>query len=120
MTVQQMLNSLPVLQRLMDLKLPIKKAHKVYSLAKVINEQREFFIKEEKKLIEKFNAEIMEGGGIRFQNAEEQTGFIQEHDALMNYEVSGLEVVTLNFDDLGDAEFTPAEIMQLEGVINLE
>ena len=115
-----MLNALPILQRIMELKLPIKKAYKVYSLAKVINEQREFFINEEKKLIEKFNAEIVENGGIKFKNSEEQTQFIQEHTELMEYEVTGLETLELDFDDLGEVEFTPVEIMQLEGVISFK
>ena len=118
MTVQQMLNSLPILQRLMELKLPIKKAHKVYSLAKVINEQREFFINEEKKLIEKYEAEVLENGGVRFKDAETQGLFLQEHAVLMDYEVTEVKGIELSFDDLGDAEFMPAELLQLEGVIN--
>lgn len=117
MTVQQMLNSLPVLQRVIDLKLPLKKAYKVYSLAKVINEQREFFIKEEKKLIEEFNAEILDNGSIKFNDAEDQQTFMQKHIDLMNYEVD-LTAVELSFDDLGDAEFTAKDMMALEGVIN--
>lgn len=117
MTVQQMLNSLPILQRMMELKLPIKKAHSIYSLAKVINEQREFFIKEEKKLIEKFEAEVLEGGNIRFKSAESQRGFMEEHSALMKFEVNA-EVIDLSFEDLGNTEFTPVELMQLEGVVN--
>lgn len=120
MTVQQMLNSLPTLQRIMELKLPIKKAYKVYSLAKLINEQREFFIKEENKLIEKFNAEFLSNGGLKFKNSEEQTMFIKEHAELMSYEVNDLEVLDLDFDDFGDVEFTPVEIMSLEGVINFK
>lgn len=117
MKVQQMLNSLPVLQRMMELKLPIKKAYSIYSLAKVINEQREFFINEEKKLIEKFEAEVLEGGNIRFKDAESQRDFMKEHSVLMKFEVNA-EVVDLSFEDLGNAEFTPVELMQLEGIIN--
>ena len=117
MTVQQMLNSLPILQRMMELKLPIKKAHSIYSLAKVINEQREFFIKEEKKLIEKFNAEVLEGGSVRFKDAKDQVGFMAEHNALMQFEVPAA-AIDLSFEDLGNAEFTPVELMQLEGVVN--
>ena len=112
-----MLNSLPILQRMMELKLPIKKAYRIYSLAKVINEQREFFIIEEKKLIEKFEAEVLEGGNIRFEDVESQRGFMEEHNALMKFEVN-VEAVDLSFEDLGSAEFTPVELMQLEGIIN--
>lgn len=118
MTVQQMLNSLPILQRMVDLKLPVKKAHKVYLLAKKINEQREFFAQEEKKLIEKFNAEILESGNIKFSSKEDQSGFMAEHADLMQYEMTDLESIELTFDDLGDAEFSPKDLMSLEGVIN--
>lgn len=118
MKVQQMLNSLPILQRMIELKLPIKKAYKVYSLAKQINEQQEFFIKEEKKLIEKFHAEILEGGKIKFNSPEDQTSFATEYAVLMQYEVADLDIIELSFEDLGDIEFTPKDIMMLEGVIN--
>ena len=118
MKVNQMLNALPVLQKIMELKLPIKKAYKIYNLAKSIEDKRQFFIQEEKKLVEKFNAEILENGNIKFNSVEDQMTFSKEHADLMTYEVEDLEVLELNFDDLGDATFTPKELMLLEGVIN--
>jgi hypothetical protein len=118
MKVNQMLNALPVLQKIMELKLPIKKAYKIYNLAKSIEDKRQFFIQEEKKLIDKFNAEILENGNIKFNSVEDQITFSQEHADLMNYEIEELETLELNFDDLGDAEFTPRDLMTLEGVIN--
>ena len=119
MIVQQMLNSLPTLQRIMELKLPIKKAYSIYSLAKVINEQREFFINEENKLIEACKVEVLPEGGLRFDSTENQNKFIEEHEALMNYEIE-LESITLNFDDLKEAKFTAKELITLEGIINFE
>lgn len=118
MTARQMLNALPMVQKIMELKLPIKKAYKVYNLAKVINEKREFFINEEKKIVDKFEVEILEDGKIRFKDSESKLGFMQGHAELMNYEISDLDPLELSFDDLGEVEFTPMEIMQLEGVIN--
>ena len=117
MTVKQMLDSLPVLQRVMELKLPIKKAHKLYSLAKSINEQREFFINEEKKLVKKFNGEIVEGFNLKFENSEDQAKFAVEHIELLSYEIPELAAIELSFDDLGDVAFTPIELSMLEGVI---
>lgn len=118
MTAQQMLNVLPALEKIVGLKLPVKKAYKVYSLAKLINEQREFFINEEKKLIEKFNGVVTETGGIQIGDPEKQVQFVKEHNDLMQYEVEGFTPLELAFDDLGDAEITPADLMILEGVIN--
>lgn len=117
MKVQQMFNSLPILQRMMELKLPIKKAYSIYSLAKQINEQREFFINEEKKLIERYSAETLENGSVKFKDEESQKKFIIEHNELMQYEID-VKTIYLNFEDLKDSEFTPAELMQLEGAIN--
>ena len=118
MTALEMLNALPCIQKLMDLKLPVKKAFKVYSLAKQINEQRDFFINEEKKLIEKFQGVVDERGMITFNSVEDQQAFSREHNELMSFVLEGIEPIELSFADLGDAEFTPMELAILEGVIN--
>lgn len=117
MTVQQMLNAFPVLQKIMELKLPIKKAYEIYNLAKIIDEKKDFFMKEEQKIIVKFNAEILENNDIHFNSTEDRFDFIKEHTELMNYDITDLEALELNFSDLGDVNFTPIEIMQLEGII---
>lgn len=113
-----MIAALPVLQKLMELKLPVKKAYAVYALAKQINEYREFFINEEKKMISKFNVQIAENGDLHFNSQEDQLTFIQEHNDLMLYEVEDVKSVELSFSDLGDVEFTPKELSTLDGVIN--
>jgi hypothetical protein len=118
MTIKQMLNALPVVQKIMELKLPIKKAFKVYSLAKQINEQRDFFINEEKKLIEKFQAQVSEQGVLSFSSQEEQSAFSKEYKEILNFSIENLEIVELKFEDLGDAAFSPIELSLLDGVIN--
>ena len=117
MIMKQMLDSLPILQRVMELKLPIKKAHEVYSLAKQINEQRDFFIKEEKKLIDKFNAKAVDNK-VHFKSDSDQASFVKEYAELMQFKVENCTPINLSFDDLGSAEFSPIEIGLLEGVIN--
>ena len=118
MTISQMLNAFPVVQKIMELKLPIKKAYKVYTLVKVINDKRDFFINEEKKLIDKFEGTLLQNGKIQFKSAEIQVKFAEEYNELMNYIIEDVEVFELKFEDLGEVEFTPAEIGMLEGVIN--
>ena len=56
MTAQNMLNALPIIQRFMDLNLPIDKAYKVFSLTKQINEKSEFFINKENYRLEPVEA----------------------------------------------------------------
>lgn len=118
MTVQQIFNSLPIVNKLTELKLPIKKAYEIYSLVKKLEEQRVFFAQEEQKMVSKFNAQIMENGNIRFNTAEDQKGFTQEHAELMQFEIAEIAAVELKFSDLGDEPFSPKEIMMLEGVVN--
>ena len=118
MTAQQMLGIIPSLQKLMELQLPIKKSYEVYKLIKNINEQKDFFALEERKLIDKYNATILENGNIKFITKEDQINFSEEYEVLMNCEIDVVAAVELTFDDLGSSEFSPKEIMALEGVIN--
>lgn len=117
MTIKQMMYALPVVQKLMGLSLPIKKAHKLYSLAKVINESRIFFISEEKKIVEKFNGSIGAKGEVTFADTADQLKFADAYGELLDYEIPDIEAVELTFDDLGCVEFTPIELSLLEGVI---
>ena len=120
MKVMQMLNSIPVLEKLMTLSLPVIKAHKIYSLTKQINEQREFFINEEKKMIEKYDAAALEDGRIQFQEEEKKTEFLKEHNELLNFEVENLKPVILTLDDLANCELSANDIILLEDVIIIE
>lgn len=120
MTAQQMLNSLPIIQKMMNCNLPIKAAYSVFNLAKEINQQQEFFINKEKDMIAQYGAEILESGNVRFKDAQTQFEFMKAHKELMDCEVEGITPIELHFDDFKDATFTPVEIAALEGVINLK
>ena len=118
MIAQQMLNAFSIVQKIMTLKLPVKKAYKVYSLAKQINDKRDFFINEEKKLVNNFQAEIGENGRIMFKSEEDRVSFMKEHAELLSCEIEDIIAVELSFDDLGDTELSPVDFVALEGVIN--
>lgn len=117
MKIQQLLNAYPIMQKLITLKLPVKKAHKVFLMVKKAEEQREFFIQEERKLIERFEADIREDGKIYFKDAESKAAFMAADAELGQIEIDGLECITLTYDDMGDAEFAAADIAALEGVV---
>lgn len=119
MKIQQLLNAYPTMQKLITLKLPVKKAHKVFLMVKKAEEQREFFIQEEKKLIEQYEAEIKEDGRIYFKDAESKDAFLAADADLGQVEIDSLECITLTYDDLGDIDFTAADIAALEGVVEL-
>lgn len=118
MTAEKILSALPIVQKLVGLQLPVKKAYKVYSLAKQINEQREFFINEEKKLIEKFNGTIQEDGQIIFENDVCSEDFAKAHFEMMTNEIDGFSPIELTFEDLKGAEFSPFDIGLLDGLVN--
>ena len=113
----QLINTLPIIQKLMGLNLPIKKAYKIYTLAKLINDKRDFFINEEKKIIDKFDGNLTESGNIIFKDEETQIKFSQEHYELMNYEIDDIEIIELSFNDFEGAELSALEIAALEGLI---
>lgn len=118
MTTKQMLQAIPVLQTLVSYKLPMQKAYAVYNLAKKIDEQKEYFANKEKELIEKYSGTINDKGQVSFANPEDFQGFAQEYNELNSVEVdiSGVPM-TLSFSDFGDQQFSAADLMNLEGVI---
>jgi hypothetical protein len=118
MNIQQIFNAIPVIQKITNFKLPIKKAYIIYSLSKQINEYKSFFFQEERKLAESCNAEISEDGKLTFKSPEDQVKFIQEHNEMFIQELEDFKAVDLKLDDLGDETLSPQDIMALEGVIN--
>ena len=119
-TAQQMLNSLPTIQKMMNYNLPVKAAYSVFNLAKQINQQQEFFTQKERDLITQYEAEVLDSGNVRFKDPQSQFEFMKAHKELMDCEVEGIAPIELQFDDFKDATFTPAEIAALEGVIELK
>jgi hypothetical protein len=119
MTANQLLNAFPIVEKLMTFNLPIKKAYQLYSLAKQINEKRDFFIKEEKKLIDNFKGQIMEDGKIKFENINLQQEFLKAHNELLQCEIDDIKPLELTFDDLKDIKLSPADLIDLEGVVNI-
>ena len=118
MKAVQLINSFSVLQKVMELKLPVKSAYEIYNLAKQINDKRDFFIKEERKIIDKFNAEILENGGLKFKTPEDQQGFVKEYEELMSCELNDVKVIELKISELNNIELTAADIAALDGVVN--
>ena len=118
MTIQQILNAYPIVKKLIDFKLPIQKAYKIYFLAKQINDKRDFFINEEKKLIELYNAEVDQTGQVSFKTEEEKTNFLQDYSKLLNYNIDDINTINLEINELKDIELSPKELILLEGLIN--
>jgi hypothetical protein len=117
MKIQQLLNAYPIMQKLITLKLPVKKAHKVFLMARKAEEQKEFFVQEERKLIEKYEADIKEDGRIYFKDSESKDAFLAEDTELGQIEIDDFDPIYLTYDDMGDETFTAADIAALDGVV---
>lgn len=116
MTINQILNATSMLQKLVTLPLPPKKAYQVYRTIKHVDEVREFVVSEEKKLIEQYEASIGGDGTLTFASDEQCAAFAQQRATLLSCEIE-FEELELGFDELGSAQFTALEMMALDGVI---
>ena len=109
------------LVRLSQVRLPIKTAFSVYQLVKKIEEPYKFALEEEKKLINKYNAEVKENGIISFSSAEDKNSFQNELQELnqLDHDIE-IEPIVIKIEDLGEQTITPSDILALEGFVEFE
>lgn len=118
MTQIQIIEAMPAIRKLLNASFPAKKAYQIYLLSKQINSIYDFFIAEERKLVQKFRAKNIEDKKISFDNAGDAEQFENEYKALQNLEITDITAVALNEEDVKDIELTPLDIFYLEGLIN--
>ena len=97
------------------------------ALKKKVKEEVEFYISEEKKIIEAYatrdekgNPIILEGGRIQLKSAEDKEAFDKEILSLRNVEVD-IKPVVINLSDFKSNEEFPTanEIIEVEGFISI-
>lgn len=120
MTIQEMQIVEPVVNKLLEIKLPIQKAYQVYSLAKDIENARDFATKEVQKLVEKYDVEVLGNGELKIENEENREKFIEEYNKLMQYDVIHKGKYPITLEDFGNAEFTAREVAALELIFHVE
>ena len=111
------------LKELSMLKLPMKTAYAVYKMLKKADECYNFFITEERKLIEKHNGNVdPQTGRINFNDAGAQIAFQTEYMELHELDIDwDLAPVVLNLDTLGDdCKLTPSDFAVLAEFITVE
>ena len=109
------------LVRLSQVRLPIKTAFSVYQLVKKMEEPYKFALEEEKKLINKYNAEVKENGIISFSSAEDKDSFQNELQELnqLDHDIE-IEPIVIKIEDLSEQTITPSDILALEGFVEFE
>lgn len=100
-----------------------------YAIAKAVKEingHKEFYISEEKKIVEAYASKdkdgqviVMDGNRIKFDNMENAQKFNSEISNLQKTEIDIFEPIELKLSDFkdGDMNLTPNDIMALDGFI---
>ena len=117
MNIQQILDILPILQKMIELKLPVRKAYELFKLIKLVEEQKQFFINQEKKLVESYDISFTEKGDIIFKSEEDQSEFIKFHNDLRTSKLSEIEPINLSFEDVKDLMLSVKDFQTLENII---
>jgi hypothetical protein len=122
MTQKQMFNIIPTLQKLVGIKLPIKASYAIFRLSKEIDSQKDFFIEEERKLIDKYNGSIDENGRITFKDQSNFEPFAKEYAELNETEIVIKEQlpIVIKLDAVEGGDFAPVDFFSLEGIIDFE
>lgn len=120
-TYQKMFNAYPMLQKLVTMELPIKVSYQLYKIGRKIEDEKNFFVQEEKKLIEKYHGEVDAVGKINFEDEKNKESFIKEYQELNNFEIKDLNFlpIKINIEDL-NIKLSALEISMLDGVIDFE
>ena len=111
----------PVLAKLSDLKLPIKKARELYGMTKKMSEHFEFALNEEKKYIETYGGTLSENGTISFASPEKFAEFQEKLIELNESEVDWKEnAIFLTEEDIGEQTVSVSDLYRLEGFVHFE
>lgn len=123
--ISALVDATEVLQKLAQKSLKAKVAFQVSRLLKEADKEVKEFNDTRIKLINKYGEKdetgelkVDETGNCRIP-PESMTEFNNEMSELLNSEIE-INANKLNFDDLGDVEFTPSEVIVLEPFVEME
>lgn len=101
-------------------------SYKIAKANKLLNEQREFYTSEERKIVETYavkdengQVKIVNGNQISFKDKDDAIKFNTEINKLQQTEVEIFEPIEIKFNDFRDGEMdlTPSDILALEGFV---
>lgn len=123
--ISNLLNSTEVLQKLSKTQLKAKTAWQVSKVLKLAEEEMQTFNDTRMEVLKKYAEKDENGELITDENnnckiiPEKISEFNDELTELLDNEIE-LNVNKINIDDLGDIDFTPAEMNALEAFIDFE
>lgn len=117
MTVMELFEVIPVLNKITQMQMPLKKAYEIYQLTKSIKEHIDFLTNKEKEMVEKYNGEYQEETGeISFKDKKQAQDFYNEHSKFLKEELD-IKKITLSKEDLGTNKISPQDIFILSSCI---
>lgn len=128
MKLIEILNANEALKKLANSKFnSFKKAYELSKLRKQVDEEVNFYIEEEKKIVEAYASKdengtpiFLDGGRIKLDSVEAKNNFEKDINELRNLEIDKISKVTISPADFNDEIPTPNEILALEVLIDFK
>ena len=128
MNYMKIVNSMSALQGMTQMRLPYAKARDIYKMYKKFEEEYNFFIQEEIKLVNEFGEKDEQGkpivyknGTVKFSDIESKNKYEAKLTELGAQE-SDIQVkpIGLKEADIGEQVISPETMCKLEGIISFE
>ena len=119
MTFNLLLKLSIVLQKFYQSSLDAKISYSLYKLLKKIQEELEFYSKEEEKLVETYADGIDENGKVIFSDEQKKKMFFNEIEKLQNTNIDlDFSKIDISLADIQKIKLTPSDFYLLENIIN--
>ena len=119
MTFNLLLKLSIVLQKFYQSSLDAKISYSLYKLLKRIQEELDFYAKEEEKLVEIYADGIDEKGKVIFSDEQKKKMFFNEIEKLQNTNIDlDFSKIDISLADIQNIKLTPSDFYLLENIIN--
>ena len=119
MTLNLLLKISVILQKFYQSSLNAKIYYSLYKLLKKIQEELDFYSKEEEKLVETYADGIDEKGKVIFSDEQKKKMFFNEIEKLQNTNIDlNFSKIDISLIDIQDIKLTPSDFYLLENIIN--
>ena len=111
LTLGELLNGKPALEKLVNLEISIKAAYKLSRIIRKLNEELQNFEEQRQKLVNQYG-EPQENGNV-IVTQENMEAFAKELNDLASLEIE-LDFEPVSLEELGDVKMKAAELMLIE------
>lgn len=119
MTLNLLLKISVVLQKFYQSSLDAKISYSLYKLLKKIQEELDFYSKEEEKLVETYADGIDEKGKVIFSDEQKKKMFFSEIEKLQNTNIDlNFSKIDICLNDIQNIQLAPSDFYLLENIIN--